>query len=102
MKGRGYIIIASLQLVFLLLFIDMRYRQTVDILQEASRINYQTTINCVDSLYQVDGIRFAVVRRNREMGKACLWCDQTQDGEGYEVIKSDKKGFVIDLREGKK
>lgn len=30
MKGRGYIIIAGMQLVFMLLFIDMRYRQTVD------------------------------------------------------------------------
>ena len=99
MRGRGYIIVAVLQLAFLLLFIDVRYRQTIDMIQVAPRIDYQTTIRCIDSLYQVDGVRFAVVRRNREMGPACLWCDQTQDGKGYEIIKANKKGFIIDLRE---
>lgn len=67
--------------------------------ERIENITQQTTINCIDSLYHVDGIRFAVVRRNREMGKACMWCDQTLDGEGYDIIKSKKKGFVIDLRE---
>jgi hypothetical protein len=30
-----------------------------------------------------------------------MWCDQTLDGKGYDIIKSNKKGFIIDLRGGR-
>ena len=66
---------------------------------QIENITQQTTINCIDSLYHVDGVRFAIVRRDRDMPKACLWTDQNQDGKGYEIIQSSKKGFIIDLRD---
>jgi hypothetical protein len=72
---------------------------TQDLCHTPYIIEHNVNLNAIDDLYQVDGIRFAIVRENREMPKACMWADQSLDGKGYEVIKSNKKGFIIDLRE---
>lgn len=85
-----------LGIIFILCALSVHF----DILQaQIENSTQQTTINCIDSLYHVDGVRFAIVRRDRDMPAACLWTDQTQDGKGYEIIKSSKKGFIIDLRD---
>ena len=57
-------------------------------------------LHIIDDLYQVDGIRFAIVRENREMGRACRWVDIDGLGseDGFAVVDVDKPGIVIDLR----
>ena len=72
----------------------------VSLAPDKAIIGQNVQLHMIDDLYQVDDIRFAIVRTNREMGRACEWVDRDKNG-GQQVVKVESNGVVLDLREWK-
>ena len=83
-----------------LLLIGANVLLGVSLAPDEAIIEHNVQLHMIDDLYQVDDVRFAIVRTNKEMGRACMWCDKDLDG-GQQVVKVESPGVVLDLREWK-